>query len=103
MNNKIQNPKVVVPNDLELNEENYLNDILASLKNLVVNYAYALNESSNSYYYNIVKQIFDETSLLQRSFFDALFQRGWYCLEVADNTKVIETINKLQPKLSEMR
>ena len=53
-------------------------------------------------YYNVVKQLFEETSVLQRNFFDGLFQRGWYCLEKADNSKLIATINKLNPKLNEM-
>ena len=100
--NKVQNEKVEVPSGLELNDENYLNDILASLKSLVSNYACVLNEASNMNYYNLIKQLFDEASLLQRDFFDALFQRGWYCLEKAEQKKITEAINKLQPKLSEM-
>lgn len=100
--NKIQNEKVEVPSTVELNDENYLNDILISLKNLVSNYACALNEASNMNYYNVVKQLFDETSTLQRNFFDGLFQRGWYCLEKADNSKLMAAINKLNPKLNEM-
>ena len=100
--NKVQNEKVTVPTDLELNDENYLNDILMSLKALVTNYACALNEASNITYYNIVKSLLDEASLLQRDFFDALFQRGWYCLTKAEEKDINETINKLQPKLKEM-
>ena len=100
--NKVQNEKVEVPVGLELNDENYLNDILSSLKCLVSNYACVLNEASNISYYNIIKQIFDETSVLQRDFFDALFQRGWYCLEKAEPQKINETITKLQPRLQEL-
>lgn len=100
--NKVQNVKVEVPQTPELNDENYLNDILSSLKCLVSNYACVLNEASNMSYYNVIKQIFDDTSLLQRDFFDALFQRGWYCLEEAEQQKITETVNKLQPKLGEM-
>lgn len=100
--NKVQNEKIEVPSSIELNDENYLNDILISLKDLVSNYACALNEASNMNYYNVVKQIFDETSILQRNFFDGLFERGWYCLERAENTKLLEAINKLQPKVNEM-
>lgn len=100
--NKVQNQKVEVPKGLELNDENYLNDILSSLKCLVSNYACVLNEASNINYYKVIKQIFDETSLLQRDFFDALFQRGWYCLECAEQMKINEAIQKLQPHLDEM-
>ena len=100
--NKIQNEKVEVPVGVELNDENYLNDILATLKGMVSNYANVLNEASNMNYYNTIKTIFDETSTLQRNFFDDLFQRGWYCLEEAESTKINEAITKLQPKLDEM-
>ena len=100
--NKVQNEKIEVPKSLDLNDENYLNAILISLKDLVSNYACVLNEASNMNYYNVVKQLFDETSTLQRNFFDGLFERGWYCLEQVENTKILETIQKLQPKLSEM-
>jgi len=100
--NKVQNEKIEVPKGLELNDENYLNDILSSLKCLVSNYAFVLNEASNMNYYNVIKQIFDETSLLQRDFFDALFQRGWYCLERAEQQKIDEALNKLQPQINEM-
>ena len=100
--NRVQNVKIEVPSTIELNDENYLNDILSSLKCLVSNYACVLNEASNMSYYSIIKNIFDDTSLLQREFFDSLFQRGWYCLEKAEQQKISETINKLQPKLEEM-
>ena len=100
--NKVQNEKVEVPKTLELNDENYLNDILSSLKCLVSNYACVLNEASNTSYYSIVKQIFDESSALQRNFFDILFQKGWYTLEKAEQQKIDEAINKLQPQLNEM-
>lgn len=100
--NKVQNEKVEVPTGVDMNDENYLNDILISLKSLVSNYSCVLNEASNMNYYNVVKQLFDETSMIQRNFFDGLFQRGWYCLEKAEGTKIGEAISKLQPKLNEM-
>ena len=100
--NKVQNEKVEVPTVADMNDENYLNDILISLKSLVSNYSCVLNEASNMNYYNVVKQLFDETSMIQRNFFDGLFQRGWYCLEKAEGTKIGEAVSKLQPKLNEM-
>ena len=100
--NKVQNEKVEVPTGADMNDENYLNDILISLKSLVSNYSCVLNEASNMNYYNVVKQLFDETSMIQRNFFDGLFQRGWYCLEKAEGAKIGEAVSKLQPKLNEM-
>ena len=50
--NKVQNEKVEVPTVADMNDENYLNDILISLKSLVSNYSCVLNEASNMNYYN---------------------------------------------------
>ena len=50
MNNKIQNPKIELDSSIEMNDENYLNDILETEKNMSVNYTYALNEASNEEY-----------------------------------------------------
>lgn len=100
--NKVLNPKVEVPQTIDMSDENYLNDLLECLKNMVNNYSYALNEASNRALYNIIKPIFDETSNLQRLFFDYAFARGWYCLEKADQQKISETNQKCSPKLKEM-
>ena len=62
--NKVTNPKVEVPKTTDMNDENYLNDLLESLKNMVNNYSYALNEASNRPLYDVIKTIFDETSNL---------------------------------------
>lgn len=102
MNNKVCNPEVEVPSTKEMNDENYLNDLLESLKNMVNDYSFALNEVSNRTLYNVVKTIFDETSNLQRLFFDYSFQRGWYCLEKAESQKIVQTNQKMSGKVSEM-
>ena len=45
MNNKVQNPKIELDSSIEMNDENYLNDILETEKNMGVNFTYALNAS----------------------------------------------------------
>ena len=47
MNNKVQNPKTEIPANSNMNDRDFLNDILESEKNMSVNYTYALNEASN--------------------------------------------------------
>ena len=47
MNNKIQNPKIELDSSIEMNDENYLNDILETEKNMSFNFTYDLNEASN--------------------------------------------------------
>jgi spore coat protein CotF len=99
---KVENPKVEVAETPEMNDKDYLTDLLESLKNMVNNYSYALNETSNRSLYDEIKKIFDETSNLQRLFFDYLFQRGWYCLEREKEQKITEAKQKMSSKISEM-
>lgn len=91
---KISNPKTEVPMTKEMNDLDYLTDALETTKNMVSNYSLALNEASNNTLYERVKQIFDETSIIQRDMFDLMFQKGWYALEEAEEQKVTEAFNK---------
>ena len=51
-NNQISNPKVDVPTGKTLNDKDYLNCLLSSLKEMTKNYAIALTEASNETLYN---------------------------------------------------
>ena len=51
-NNQISNPKVEVPTGKTLNDKDYLNCLLSSLKEMTKNYAIALTEASNEALYN---------------------------------------------------
>ena len=101
-NNTVSNPKVEVPQTVSMNDQDYLNDLLECLKNMVNNYSYALNEMSNHELYDKIKPIFDKTSQLQRLFFDYAFQRGWYELERAEATKITQAYQKFNGKVNEM-
>lgn len=102
MNNKISNPKVEVSNTKEMNDLDYLNDVLESTKNLVCNYSTTLNEASNNAFYEKLKEIFNETSIIQRDLFNLMFQKGWYALEKADNEKITEAFNKYSQEIEQI-
>ena len=51
--NNVSNPKVIVPNGIELNDKDYINSMLSSLKCLVKNYVIALTEASNEHLFEI--------------------------------------------------
>lgn len=102
MNNKISNPKTEVPNIKEMNDLDYLSDVLEMTKNMVNNYSYVLNEASNNTLYEAYLQIFEETSNIQRDLFDLMFQKGWYCLEQAEEQKIEETKTKFNKQLEQL-
>lgn len=102
MNNKIQNEKTEVPSTIEMNNENYLNDILETEKNMSVNYTYALNEASNEILFNKLYEMFKQIKDAQRNLFELNFRKGWYTLEKADENKINEENNILSKKFSEI-
>lgn len=102
MNNKIQNEKVEVPKTIEMNDENYLNDILETEKNMSVNYTYALNEASNEILYEELFDMFSKIKEVQRKIFELAFSKGWYSLEKAEETKINEEYNKLTNLIEEL-
>ncbi len=99
---KIANPKEEVPTTKEMNDLDYLTDVLETTKNLVSNYSIALNEASNNTLYETFKQIFDDTSIIQRDMFDLMFQKGWYSLEEAEVQKKMEAYNKYSSQADQL-
>lgn len=103
-NNQISNPKTEVPKGMSLNDKDYMNCLLSSLKEMVKNYAIALTEASNENLYNQYKTIFDEYANLQREVFETMFRKGWYSLEAAEQQKInnkYQTLNQEFTDLSE--
>lgn len=97
MNNSISNPKTEVPKGTSINDKDYMNSLLGTLKEMVKNYAVALTEASNENLYNEFKTMFDEYSTLQREVYETMFRKGWYTLEKAEQQKLdskYQTLNQ---------
>ncbi len=103
MNNKIQNPKTQVEETIEMNDENYLNDMLETEKNMSVNMTYALNEASNENLFDEIYEMFNMVKESQRTLFELAFKKGWYCLEKAEENKIIEEYNKLTKSIEQLK
>ena len=102
MNNKISNEKVPVEGGLELNDKDYINSVLSTLKELVKNYAVSLTEASNEVLYSKYKAMFDEYSSLQREVYEVMFRFGWYELEKSDTNKIDEKYNMLNQEFTKL-
>ena len=57
---KIENTEVLVPSGKALNDKDYMNSLLSSLKELVKNYAVVLTETSNEILYKKYKELADK-------------------------------------------
>lgn len=101
-NNKVENPKQPVEETPQLNDWDYLNDILQSEKNMVKNLSVALTEASCDYMTNIIYDLFDEVLGMQKEAFDLMFKKGWYSLESAEETKINQKYQELQQKMPQL-
>lgn len=102
MNQKIENPKVEVPETIEMNDRDYINDILETEKNMSDNLSIALNEASNNTLYEEIFSIFTETKNSQRELYNMMFKKGWYSLEKAEENKINQKCNELSQKLTQL-
>ena len=88
MNQPIKNNEVSVPKTAEMNDRDFINDMLATEKYMTASYSTALNEVSNQTLYQDLATIFKETQDCQRRLFEVMFKNGWYSLEIADQQKM---------------
>lgn len=68
-----------------------LNDVLASIKNMVVNYSIALNEASSEFIYKEYLKQFMELSSLAKELYNLEYSLEWVTLKEA-NSKDIKTL-----------
>lgn len=100
---KIENPETKVSKGMELNDRDYITCLLTSLKDIEKNYTIALTEASCENLYNKHKEVFLSIAALQREVYELMFQKGWYKLETAEDTKVKEKHQTLSQELSDLK
>lgn len=100
---EVSNEKQVVKEDRNMNEENVLNEILGSEKNISNNYSISVNEMSNKYLYKKVLNMLNESKNMTRELYNLAFEKGWYSLKCEDELeieKVHSTYNNKKKELS---
>ena len=101
-NNEIKNIKVDVPTGISLNDKDYLNSLLSSLKEMSKNYTLSLTEASNEVLYNEYKLMFNDYISMQRDVYELMFRKGWYSLEEADSNKVSSKCQILSQEFTDL-
>lgn len=86
--NQVKNQKTTVPKTPQMNDRDFLNDMLATEKYMTSAYCTALHEASHEGLYQDIQAIFNETQDFQRELFNLMFKNGWYKLEEAEQQKV---------------
>ena len=93
---KIKNPETQVPKTPQMNDRDFINDLLATEKYLTTAYTMALHEASHEGLYQDIMQIFSETQECQRNLYDLMFKKGWYAVEAADQQKLQQSYQQFQ-------
>ena len=100
--NKISNTKVEVSKGTEMNDKDYINSVLSTLKEMSKNYVQAMTEASNEVLYEEYFEMFNEISKLQRDVYEVMFQKGWYSLEEVDEIKINQKLNMLTTEYNDL-
>jgi len=99
---KVNNPASEVPSGKEMNDENYLKDMLDTIKAISGNMGILTSEASNETLVNKLEPICKDIKNAQRKLFELIFKNGWYVLEQAEQNKIDEKITELNTKLEEL-
>lgn len=98
----IKNECEEIPKDECMNDEDILNDIMLSEKNISNSYSVAMNEMSNKYLYKEVMSIFEDTKDMARDIYNLMFSKGWYSITQEDEKNIEKSYTKYSKKLSEL-
>ncbi len=100
---KINNPVTKVNVGIDLNDKDFSNLLLCSLKEMEKCLCVCMTEASNDFLYNKYVDMFNEVSNLQRKVFDFAFYNGWYILESVSDTKLNEKLKMLTDEYVKLR
>ena len=99
---QIKNEETKIQKDECLNDEDILNDILLSEKNISNSYSVAINEMSNKYLYKKIMSIFEDTKDMARDIYNLMFTKGWYTITPEEDTKIEKSYTKYSNKMNEL-
>lgn len=93
---KIQNPETQIQKTPQMNDRDFINDILTTEKYMTTSYTQALHEASNDQLYQDLLGIYTETANAQRSLYNLMFKKGWYAIEATDPQKLQQSHQQFQ-------
>ena len=101
-NNKVCCEEVKVEKTIDLNDRDYLNDLLYNEKSILSNTVTALSEASNESIKSVFLDFFNTIDNIQTKTYELAWNNGWYTLEQAEKTKISQKEKELQKKLEEL-
>ncbi|QGQ47909.1 spore coat protein [Metabacillus sediminilitoris] len=98
---KIANPETQIQKGPQMNDRDFVNDLLATEKYMTDSYSTALNEASHQALYQDILTIFNETQQAERDLYNYMFQNGWYSLEAAETQKLQQSYQQFSNYLQQ--
>lgn len=96
MQNQAQGNTSQVPQTPQMNDRDYLNDILATEKYLTDSFNVAAREASHDALFQDVMSILTETHQVARNVYQLMFKKGWYKVEQANPLQVDQTAQQFE-------
>ncbi len=98
---KVSCEETKVEKTKEMNDRDYLVDLLASEKDVTKNMCIALTEASNNNLEEELYDIFNTVLDIQSETYEMAWNYGWYKLEEAESTKINQKLKDFDRKISE--
>ena len=83
-----QLPKVKGP---QMNDRDWLNDVLSMEKYMTDGYNTGLHEMQNPKLHNVIQAIMNDHHQCGWDAFNLMFQKGWYKMKAADQQEISQT------------
>lgn len=102
MNKELFNEKKTILENSDLNEKDYITLMLDIEKKMAKDFVVAMEEASNKELFNDYYDMFDAIINSQREFYEVMFRKGWYKLEVAEEQKIQKKLDFLTNQMSQL-
>ncbi|MGE6379337.1 spore coat protein [Peribacillus muralis] len=89
--NKVQNPESPVAKTPQMNDRDFINDMLATEKYFCNSLSVALHEMSNQALFQDIFSVSKENQEMQRELYNLMFEKGWYGLEEAQTASLSQS------------
>ncbi|MDP4170408.1 MAG: spore coat protein [Bacillota bacterium] len=93
---KLGNTEKQIPKTPQMNERDFINDLLSTEKYMTTSYSVAMHEASHDGLFQDIQAIFNETEVCQRDLYNLMFKKGWYKIEPADQQQLQQTFQQFQ-------
>lgn len=100
--NKVQNPESPIAKTPEMNDRDFVNDMLATEKYFCNSFSVALHEMSNQVLFQDIFSISKENQEMQRELYNLMFEKGWYSLEKAQTDSLSQSYQQFSGYKSQL-